>query len=396
MLTIHTVKSCFFLAIRWLLHWLEDRFSSSPQELGAGCWHDQKFLWQSVPGSEKLVSTSGWRWTQAIPKPGVCTLQKARLWMAFLHGRSTLYESERCWAIIFTQGHQRLNVPGSPYVLSYYLQQGEWWSWWKNRRERVHIDGRVAILGNYTSDCRNYYHFWADTIADIWYLRQVLNETEMPQYYLMAYCNSPWQQQILELCGIQPDQVIPFNQHKRISVENLIVPVRDKGAVALPPWLATAIRSMAGWKGSSRPATRRIFISRSDAPRRRVINEPKFHELLRKRGFEILTIDGLNILEQQVLFSSAEIIFSPHGAALTNIVWCSPGTVVVDFISENHLTPCFKELAWQSGVIYHPVICQVVENESLGIDADIEVTSSQLNSAFGLVERDCLSQGASC
>ncbi|WP_175546975.1 glycosyltransferase family 61 protein [Modicisalibacter ilicicola] len=319
----------------------------------------------------------------------MCTLRDAVIYM--LSPRATVAQDpQRRLAIIFDRYYRRLTFPGSRHLLPYLLR-GEWRRWWRPRRRCVHYSGRVAVLSNYVSDRTNYYHFWADNIADIWYLRQLLAESEMPERYLMPFSDLPWQRRILEMCGIGVDQVIPFTVHEWLSVDTLIVPVRDKGATLSPPWLAHAIRDMADWKndGHKSPASRRLFLSRADAPRRRVVDEERLHDRLRTAGFEILTLDGLDVREQQALFASASVILAPHGAALTNLVWCRPGAAVVDFLSENHLLACFRELAWQTGVDYHPIPCRQVGGDAEGIEGDIEITLEQLDGALKrLSEKD--------
>ncbi|MEA3250988.1 MAG: glycosyltransferase family 61 protein [Pseudomonadota bacterium] len=374
---------------RGLLHWFEDRLTIKPEN-GPVDWRGQEasrrlLSFEQLEKSRSDPSEPNWLAHDRVVSSGVCKIRKASVWMMCPSAMRT-HDPQRRLAIIF-KGLRRLGYSGSPRIFQYCLRHDEWRHVWAKRRKGTYLDGRVAILGNAVSDYRNYYHFWADTIADIWFLRQLLPESQMPQRYLMAYGDLPWQRQVLSMCGIPPEKIIPFSQHEWLSVETLIFPVRNKGAMTLPPWLATAIRSIAGWKGSQGALTRRIYLSRADAPRRGVANETQIRERLRAQGFEVLTLDGLSVQEQQELFASAAVIFSPHGAALTNLVWCSPGALVVDFISESHLKRCFRDLAWQSEVHYHPVVCRQVDSDRLGIDADIEITASQINAAIDLITR---------
>ncbi|HSP32281.1 MAG TPA: glycosyltransferase family 61 protein [Halomonas sp.] len=254
-----------------------------------------------------------------------------------------------------------------------------------NKKKKGVVAGSAALLGNRVYDNTNYYHFWVDVISDIWYLKNNIPASEFPDYYLVPFAGLDWQWDILNTCGLSENQVIPYDRYDFISIEKLIIPIRDKGVANLPSWLSRAIHEMSSWSPKGEKKERLIFISRADANRRRVVNEAVIRERLLNEGFEVHTLVGLSLREQQYLFASASIICAPHGAALTNLVWCRPGAIVIDFLSENHLPPCFKELAEQNGVIYYPYICQQVEGKEEGLRGDIYISDQQVDSVLNVV-----------
>ena len=148
---------------------------------------------------------------------------------------------------------------------------------------------------------------------------------------------------------------------------DLVVPYRTKGdAVSAPSWMCDALWSELG-KGLVHPAgTRKIYVSRKDAPRRRMVNEADMTKKLEKLGFEVLQLEGMTIAAQQELFASSGVVVAEHGAALTNIVWCAPNAAVVDIHATAPGMPCFKILAEQRGVRYIPIF--VARNEVLERD----------------------------
>jgi capsular polysaccharide biosynthesis protein len=52
-------------------------------------------------------------------------------------------------------------------------------------------------------------------------------------------------------------------------------------------------------------------------------------------------------------FAQAEIVVGPHGAALTDIVYCFPGTRVLELIPSDHVYPYFYTLASAAGLEYY-------------------------------------------
>ncbi|MGJ7461992.1 glycosyltransferase family 61 protein [Halomonas sp. MA07-2] len=336
-------------------------------------------------GHTKLIDKIKWEKSCRKQNQGVCMLHNCRVLMLAIRQNNESLNDYRRIAIIFFYFY-RLNALPAQHILPYYLLHGEWKQFCKHYRNREYVSGNIAVLGNYVSDYCNYYHFWVDTISDIWYLRQNIATSEMPQRYLMSYCGVEWQKQILEICGIDPDQVIPFTEYTYFCVENLAVPVRDKGPIVIPAWQANAIRIMAGWQNSDKPSSRFLYVSRADANKRCIVNEPEIHEQLLRSGFEIITLEGMHVKDQQILFGEAKAIIAPHGAGLTNIVWCNPGTVLVELLSEQHLLPCFKELAKQREMIYFPIKCKTTGEGRKGLEENVVISSKQIKDALNFIE----------
>ncbi|MBC7923139.1 MAG: glycosyltransferase family 61 protein, partial [Ferruginibacter sp.] len=106
--------------------------------------------------------------------------------------------------------------------------------------------------------------------------------------------------------------------------------------------------------GSS--ARKRLYVSRRHAPNRRVVNEEAVVRLLTSLGFEVVTTETMSVVEQASRFADAGCVVAPHGAGLTNLVFCSPGTKVVDVFSPHWVNPCYWVLSRQAGLEYHYLI----------------------------------------
>ena len=99
---------------------------------------------------------------------------------------------------------------------------------------------------------------------------------------------------------------------------------------------------------------KRIYVSR--AGRRRITNEEKVRRLLVGRGFTVIEDQPRSLREQIGLFHEAEIVVAPHGAALANLLWCRPGTLVVELASECYFPPFYQNLAEFCGLRHAAVL----------------------------------------
>ena len=76
--------------------------------------------------------------------------------------------------------------------------------------------------------------------------------------------------------------------------------------------------------------TRRLFVSRGDARKRRLTNEDEILARLARFDFEVVTPGRLPLGDSIGLFSEAQVVAGPHGAGLTNLVFMPPGGSVIE------------------------------------------------------------------
>lgn len=104
---------------------------------------------------------------------------------------------------------------------------------------------------------------------------------------------------------------------------------------------------------------KKIYVSRafSNDGIRKLKNERELENKLSTMGFQIIHSEKLSLDEQIQIFSSAEIIVTPHGAGLTNILFCHAGFELVELFSENFITSDFFLRSFHSCKKYTPIIC---------------------------------------
>jgi capsular polysaccharide biosynthesis protein len=79
---------------------------------------------------------------------------------------------------------------------------------------------------------------------------------------------------------------------------------------------------------------RKIYVSRV-SKNRHLLNQNQVESALAAEGFEVLRCDDLDLDTQIRIFSEAEIVISPTGAQVANIVWCPPEAKVIVLASDH-------------------------------------------------------------
>ncbi|GEP06836.1 glycosyltransferase family 61 protein [Methylobacterium oxalidis] len=122
----------------------------------------------------------------------------------------------------------------------------------------------------------------------------------------------------------------------------------------LPYRWAQAARRVAAWPLNpfSRPGTR-LFVDRTPARGRNLVNREAVLAMLAHEGFEVIDPDFLSVRQQMVRFAKARVVVGIMGAAMANTVFCSAGTRVIYLSPDVRWTdPFFWDLAAVCGHRY--------------------------------------------
>lgn len=74
-----------------------------------------------------------------------------------------------------------------------------------------------------------------------------------------------------------------------------------------------------------------LYISRKETGRRKVKNEKEVSKLIKESAGKILILEELNWTDLLSYFNNCEVLISPHGASLTNILFSSSSVKIIEF-----------------------------------------------------------------
>jgi hypothetical protein len=214
---------------------------------------------------------------------------------------------------------------------------------------------------------RGYFHWIMDCLLCLEGYEFYCKETGVKPLLIVDKELTPFQRDSLELMGYTEKDYVHWNA-KRATVKKLVVASlrrrSEKAGVpfdAISPsalvWLRKRILAGLDAKGE-RDASGKIFISRSKAALRRVLNEEELMSFLAPLGFKSYCLEDLSFSEQVKLFAGAKTIVGPHGSGMTNMVWAHPGASVIELLPENRLHPDYFQLSRALGLSYTAVICK--------------------------------------
>ncbi|RIJ32307.1 glycosyltransferase family 61 protein [Henriciella mobilis] len=216
-----------------------------------------------------------------------------------------------------------------------------------------------------------YYHWimnWLPRLRTFGLIDRLVGRLEKPNFIVSDRLPARYFD-FFDLLLDRPYEVTRLPERGVWRIDNVIVP-SFFSSNELNPSISTWYRSKLGI-GPQRGG-RRYFLSRSDArdsktPRRKVQNEVEVIEALKPYGFEPLLLEGRSAQEQIDLFSNADFVIGPHGAAFANMQFTPPGARAI--VLENEWNHTFMmDMLIQAGHDAEVVMCRDVINHDFEAD----------------------------
>lgn len=228
---------------------------------------------------------------------------------------------------------------------------------WTLRRlilpRREILRGQTLLLASTGGE--TYFHWMTDVLPRIKRILMAGYQLAQFDHILVTGIKKPFQKETLLAAGIPLNKCrILGPKAKGYICENLTLPSLPSTPGIVPRSTVDYLKELFPAERSS--AKRKIFVGRADAKHRILQHESEIRRQLALRGFEAYESEGASVAEQARLFHSAETIVAAHGAALTNLVFCEPGTTVLELFSPKYVNPCYRDICIAANLRYAAVI----------------------------------------
>jgi capsular polysaccharide biosynthesis protein len=215
----------------------------------------------------------------------------------------------------------------------------------------------VAVV-NFIWD-NNYYHWLGEVLARIHLLDK--SGIRIDKYIVKCNGSTRFQKETLAMLDIPEHMIVRSEPGMHLKPKRLIVPSFETFRLqpflphSIPRWASRYLRTALSNRIGSPTDTgyRRIYVSREYAQVRKVTNEEQVCHLLSGYGFHKVLLESLTVAEQIRLFASADTIVAPHGAGLANLLFCRPGTKVLELYAPNYVNTVYWYLSNHFGLDYY-------------------------------------------
>ena len=205
---------------------------------------------------------------------------------------------------------------------------------------------------------RNYGHFILEMLPRAWFARSEL-DCRWPA--IIQGHGSPVEhvsREALRSIGFAPDEILSVGRDPVFVRELIFI----DGLAAHPLYLSPLALRCFDEIAERMPAgpTGKVYASRGSGSPRDFADEPAVAAALTAAGFAAVATGGMRFEAQVALFREAEHVVGVTGAALTNLLFCRPGTQVTVFSPTSASEVLFWLIAELRGLRYREVRCEEV------------------------------------
>jgi len=186
--------------------------------------------------------------------------------------------------------------------------------------------------------------------------------------------------------GFDASQLIRTSPELHIQGSPLVVP-SIPAAGSPPEWISSFLRSR--FCCNQGKPFKRIYTSRANARWRRITNESSLYPILNEFGFDIVFPESLDFPSTVKLFESADVVCGMHGANLSSICFCNPGSTLIEIYHPQHPDLYFWTTATGAGLNYCFLLGEGPINDvpdlspgSPGNHSDVAVNPQKFKSAL--------------
>ncbi len=214
----------------------------------------------------------------------------------------------------------------------------------------------------------SYWHWLFDVLPRLFLCSKTIKLNDV-DFFLLPNLSKKFQIETLNYLNIPQSKRLSSEKFRHITTKDLIVtdhPVVVSGNASVdnnnqPAWIAKWLRDSFIKPNivTEKQGENKIYIDRSietnKKPQRTIANEDDVKKELVKNNFTPVKLHNISFKEQVNLFYNAKCVVGLHGAGFANLVFCKPGTKVVELRSPTS-GDSIKNISKKNNLNYDPII----------------------------------------
>ncbi len=256
---------------------------------------------------------------------------------------------------------------------------------------------KIVEIENGMVFCDHYFyvfgHFMHENYPRLYFLISQLSEEEKRDFKLIlppkfnphstedktaSYFN--YIRPCLDALGIKEEQCVYLEKDSVLKVKNLLMPSQ----IRFHPIVKRALQHITDFYHNTSEdfsGYQKIYLSRQNAPRRKLVNESEFQKFLIEKGFKIVTLEDLDFKTQMNILENAQTVIAQDSSTLTNIIFCPNATDCIILTCDKITCPFFSTVI---DARFYYQFCEPEDRKnfewySSNITADIQKLQENLN-----------------
>lgn len=232
-----------------------------------------------------------------------------------------------------------------------------------------------SVLVFYNGNLQNYYHWLVEGLLGLEVLHQALGphsgrKIVLPKSREIAAVFD--HRATVAATGFGEYEVLEAGENF-IKVREAIWMESDHIHNIPAPYVKSFQQRVAGLYTSFRSVRKKRLLVARRGPARKIHNLEQIQALLSRYDFETVYLEGMSFRDQILLFLNAEFVISPHGAGLANLLFCEPGTKVIELMPSAELRPFFWLISEKLELVHGMQFCAPVGEGDFQAEMHVDI-----------------------
>ena len=233
------------------------------------------------------------------------------------------------------------------------------------------ITKAVWIIDNWSE---GYFHWLTDALP-----RLIASEKFSEDHIVILPMNYERHNYVREALSLLNYRVHYFNSNRHLLVKELILPSHTAPTGNYNKNIINNIRDRF-LKSNKQLSHRNIFISRSKAHKRKIVNETEVISLLKLYDYEVHYFEDYSLRQQIEVMSQAKSLIGLHGAGLTNMLFMPKNGQVLEFRNRSDAhNNCYFSLASDLNHDYYYQLNDGNTNDTNIVDVTVNLEELRTN-----------------
>ena len=258
-------------------------------------------------------------------------------------------------------------------------------------RLKKKLNGTVISLLTGGGGNVNYSHWLFDVLPRLGIYETISSLAEI-NYFLFPNLEKKFQKETILALGLNYKKCLSSIKFRHISSNKIIVTDHPyclnndatQDINNIPLWISEWLKNkFSKFQIRDQKSPSKIYIDRSDSETdtknlRKILNETELLNLLEQNNFKKVKLSKIEFSKQVQLFYNADIVVGLHGAGFSNIVFCKPGTKIVEFKNSDQIKQ-YENLALKNKLNYKSIVCEPQNTLSKNQNAHISIPLHKIN-----------------
>jgi len=219
---------------------------------------------------------------------------------------------------------------------------------WPMRRFRFppakKLSGRSILLASTGGE--TFYHFLLEVLPRLDLIRRAGIRLSPQDRLIINDLRPAFVRELLAKTGVSFDRCVETHRYRHLYCEELLVP-------SLPGQIGSPHQGIGDFYESLFPADSGsgtgqgpgLFLKRAGVAQRKLRQAAAVSQILASHGIEEVDMGRMPVALQAEKIRRASFVIAPHGAALSNLVFCQPPTAVLELFAPGYINQCYRMLA---------------------------------------------------